>query len=165
MIGKNNSSKFTIKEAVKMRKEDFIRLFLPDTVEDVKLINIDLDITDLGIPDILRNLNELFPIGNRGRNLIKSGRLAVGIRCRTELLYPLAGLALIISNEDAKQIISKDFAVAVINEESLNSDESIHEVLEEFEHYLIREYKDYIDQFEAFFIKFLYETADDENEI
>ena len=40
-------------------KEEFIRSFLPDEVENIELTQINMDITDLGLADILRNLNKI----------------------------------------------------------------------------------------------------------
>lgn len=147
-----------------MRKEEFIRCFLPKTVEEVKVIDINLDETDLGLADILRNLNTLYPEHQRNRNLIKDGRLAVAVRCNSDLLDPLSGLILIIFNENLGEVVSKRFAVGVFNEAILSKDETIHEALEGFSKYLIKEYKDTIEQFNSFYIKFVYDRDEEEIE-
>ena len=85
-------------------KEEFIRSFLPDEVENIELTQINMDITDLGLADILRNLNKLYPYNTRSRNAIISGKTVVGVLCRTETLAPLSGLFILIC---ADQIIDK----------------------------------------------------------
>ena len=104
-----------------MTKHDFVRQFLPELVDDIKITNINLDIDDLGIADILRNINQAYPIGSRTRNFIKSGELAVAVRCTSELLSPLSGLVLIITNDDINQIniTSKNFIVAIIDQANI----------------------------------------------
>ena len=42
-------------------KKDFIRQYLPNTIEDIHIVQIDLDITGLTLCDILRNINITFP--------------------------------------------------------------------------------------------------------
>ena len=70
-------------------KEEFIKSFLPDEVEKIELTQINMDITDLGLADILRNLNKLYPYNTRSRNAIISGKTVVGVLCRTDTLSPL----------------------------------------------------------------------------
>ena len=95
------------KEYIKIKKEgdpmvankkEFIRKFLPDKIEDVSFAQIDMDITDLAIADVLRNINTTYPKNSRIRNAIIGGRVAVGVLCKTELIYPLSGIFLIVSN-------------------------------------------------------------------
>ena len=77
-------------------KEEFIRSFLPDEVENIELTQINMDITDLGLADILRNLNKMYPYNTRSRNSIISGKTVVGVLCRTQTLSPLSGLFILI---------------------------------------------------------------------
>ena len=60
-------------------RSEFIKSFLPDEVENIELTQINLDITDLGLGDILRNLNKIYPANTRTRNAIISGRTVVGV--------------------------------------------------------------------------------------
>lgn len=147
-----------------MRKEEFIRKFLPKSVEEIKVIEINLDDTDLGLADVLRNLNTLYPEHQRNRNLIKDGRLAVAVRCNSELLDPLSGIILIIFNDQLGQVVSKRFAVGIFNETILSKDETINEALEDFSKYLIKEYKDTIEEFNSFYVKFVYDRQEEETD-
>lgn len=142
-------------------KDEFIKMFLPDTVEDIRYTMINLDITDLGIGDILRNLNNAYPLNRRERNAIISGKVVVCIKCKSELLEPLNGLILIVTNDSSNAnhtITSKNYIVAVIDEEKIRTDEGIALLLEGLSKYLIHEYKDIVNDFNSLYVKFVYDS-------
>ena len=109
-------------------KEEFIRSFLPDEVENIELTQINMDITDLGLADILRNLNKLYPYNTRSRNAIISGKTVVGVLCRTETLAPLSGLFVLICADqliDKFEIMATNYLVLCLSEKTMRSEEKI----------------------------------------
>lgn len=142
-------------------KQEFVRTFLPDSVRDINFAQVDLDITDLSLGDILRNVNRTFPKNTRMRNAIKSGQFAVGILCKTELLYPLSGLLLIITSEDIEiTITAKNYIVIGVPECYLTDDDQIWKVLESITRYIVIEFRDTIGNFTEFYAKFVYDPSE-----
>lgn len=142
-------------------KDEFIKMFLPDTVEDIRYTMINMDITDLGIGDILRNLNTAYPLNGRERNNIISGKTVVCIKCKSELIEPLNGLILIVTNDTDNAnhtITSKNYIVAVINEEKIRTEEGITLLLHDLSKYMIHEYKDIVNDFNSLYVKFVYDS-------
>lgn len=147
-------------------KEAFIKTFLPDTIKDINFAQIDMDITDLALADILRNVNKTFPKNSHIRNAIASGNHAVGILCKTELIYPLSGLLLIVTGDDnIIELISKNYLVISVQEDDLTSDEKIKQILENITKYIIVEFKDSIEKFHEFYAKFIYDEYEMESEM
>ena len=60
-------------------KTEFLRTFMPESVERFYTAQIDLDVNDLSLADILRNVNTTYPKNSKDRNAISSGILAVTI--------------------------------------------------------------------------------------
>lgn len=146
-------------------KKEFIRSFLPSKIEDISFAQIDMDITDLSIADVLRNINRTYPMNSRMRNAIISGRVAVGVLCKTELLYPLSGVVLIISNGDEPiNVVSKNYIVFSISEFRIRTDEEINIILEDITKYIIQEFKFSIPKFTEFYVKFVYDPYEEELE-
>lgn len=146
-------------------KKEFIRTFLPSKVEDISFAQIDMDITDLSIADVLRNINTTYPKNSRVRNAIINGRVAVGVLCKTELLYPLSGILLIVSNgEDPIEIVSKNYIVISVSELRIQSDDEIKLVLDDITRYIIKEFKFSIPKFTEFYVKFVYDPYEEESE-
>ena len=146
-------------------KHDFVRTFLPECVKDINFAQIDMDITDLALADILRNVNKTFPKNSKIRNLIKSGHHAVGILCRTELLYPLSGLLLIVTGNDTElEIVSRNYIVIGIQEDRITNDDDIKDILDGITRYIIKEFKETIPQFNEFYAKFVYDAYELESE-
>ena len=147
-------------------KEAFIKTFIPDTIKDINFAQIDMDITDLALADILRNVNKTFPKNSHIRNAIASGNHAVGILCKTELIYPLSGLLLIVTGDDnIIELISKNYLVISVQEDDLTSDEKIKQILENITKYIIVEFKDSIEKFHEFYAKFIYDEYEMESEM
>lgn len=146
-------------------KSDFLRTFLPEGIEDVHYAQVDLDISDLSIADILRNANRNFPINTRNRNAIISGDLAIAILCKTETLFPLSGLLLIITNDELEvNIVSKNYIVISLSEDKIKDDVSIKEVTDSITRYLIQDFKDSLQDFNEFYVKFVYNEDELEND-
>jgi len=146
-------------------KEDFIKTFLPDSIKDINFAQIDMDITDLSLADILRNVNKTFPQNSRIRNAIKSGNHAIGVLCKTELLYPLSGLLLIVTGDDTSvEVISKNYIVITVQEDSITDDEKIKHILDGITKYIIVEFKDTIAKFREFYAKYIYDIYEMESE-
>ena len=145
-------------------KKDFIKTFLSDKIEDMSFAQINLDISDMSISDILRNINSTYPINSRCRNQITSGQFAVAILCRSEYLYPYKGLLIIIANADkAIEIYSRDYIVMTVSDNDIKTDESIVNIINVLTSYLITNFKDDIDDFEKFYLKYVYDPEEDED--
>lgn len=144
-------------------KEEFLRTFLPDSVEDIMITTIDLDATDLSIADILRNVNTIFPENSRARNAIASGRLVIGIKCRSKYLKPLSGLFLLIRGEKIDTpFVSKNHIVLSISEDNLYSDDDIVSVTNGIAKYLISEFAHCLGTFTELYTRYIY-NEDEQN--
>ena len=146
-------------------KQEFVKTFLPDTVESINFAQIDLDISDLSLADVLRNANKTFPKNSRIRNSIASGHHAVGILCKTELLYPLSGILLIITGNDTDiEIVSRNYIVIGVQEDNITNDDDIKVILDDITKYIVSSFKDSIEKFEEFYVKFIYDAYEMECE-
>lgn len=151
-----------------MTKHEFIKSFLPEKIEDVIYAQMDLDITDLSIADILRNLNRTYPKNTRNRNRISSGSLAVGILCKTESLDPLQGLLIILTDDsNIVEIVSQNYIIVSIPESYIEDNDEIKLALDKISLYLAKEFGNSIKDFNEFYVKYFYdpyEMESDENE-
>ena len=147
-------------------KKSFIKDFIPDErLEDIHFVQIDLDITDLSIADILRNINKSFPLNSRDRNKIKSGQKVLLILCKSELLEPLSGLMILIGAGDLNvNILSRNYIIISIDENMIIDDESISKSIDMLSDYLIASYHTLIPNFNDFYIKFIYDIDSDNSE-
>lgn len=146
-------------------KMQMIQSILPDTVKDVRLVKIDLDISDLSIADILRNIDTTFPKNSRDRNRIVNGEMVVVALCKTELLKPLDGLILIICDDGGKiNIKSKNFVVVSVAESIIAKNDKILDMLDRLTTYLIHNYGETIHSFKDFYVKFIYDDYELDNE-
>ena len=145
-------------------KIDFIQTFLPESVEDIRYTMINLDVTDLGIADLLRNINASFPAGRRERNAITSGLFALCIKCKCELLEPLSGLIILITNGEKNldaPIVTKDYIVITIDELKIRDDEGIADLMDKISRYLVKEFKYILADFNTFFVKYVYDRDEE----
>lgn len=148
-----------------MKKQEFVRTFLPDSVRDINFAQIDLDITDLSLADVMRNVNKTFPKNTRVRNAMASGQYAVGVLCKSESLYPLSGLLLIITGNDTRfEIVSKNHIVINVQEDDIVDDEHIKVVLDKITRYIITSFRDTIPKFDDFFVRFVYDPYEMESD-
>ena len=140
-------------------KQDFIKTFLPEEVRSVNFVQIDMDITDLALADILRNINKSFPKNTKIRNDIASGHHAVGVLCKTELLYPLSGVLMIVTGNDTDlEILSKNYIVIGVQEDRITNDDDIKEIIDGVTKYIISNFRDTIPKFDTFYAKFVYDA-------
>ena len=138
-----------------------MQLFLPDSIIDVTTVCLDLDICDLSISDVLRNINKTFPESSKEKALMKEGEFAVFALCKTKTLLPLDGLIIIITNDDNKiEIASKNYIVLTISENRISNNLDIYEVIERLTSYLIKNYKESLFDFQEFYSKFVYDMTE-----
>lgn len=146
-------------------KQDFIKSFLPDQVENIELTQINLDATDLGLADILRNLNEIYPANSRTRNAIESGSTVIGVLCKTETLNPMQGLFVLVGADHLEfELVSTNYIIICISEKTLRKQESILDAIDNLTSYLIKNYKDTIPNLADFYRKFIYDMSEDEDD-
>ena len=144
-------------------KEEFIRSFLPDEVENIELTQINMDITDVGLADILRNLNKLYPYNTRSRNAIISGKTVVGVLCRTETLAPLSGLFVLICADqliDKFEIMATNYLVLCLSEKTMRSEEKIDNAIYNLTDYLVNNYSETIRNLADFYRRFVYNPSE-----
>lgn len=135
-----------------------VKRMVPETVESISFVKIDLDITDLSIADILRNIDKTFPKNSRDRNMIASARMVVAVLCKSTLLRPLDGLILIISDNGARiQIESKNYIVVSVSEDTISDKNKIMDMLDRFTTYLIHNYGEKVESFKDFYMKYIFD--------
>ena len=147
-------------------KEEFIRSFLPDEVENIELTQIKMDITDLGLADILRNLNKMYPYNTRSRNSIISGKTVVGVLCRTQTLSPLSGLFILICADhliDKFEMMATNYLVLCLSEKTMRSDDAINNAIYNLTDYLITNYRDTINNLSDLYRRFIYDPSETED--
>ena len=145
-------------------KIELVKKVITDTVEDIRFVKIDLDITDLSIADILRNINKTFPRNSRDRNQIASSKMVVAVLCKTTLLRPLDGLILIICDDSAKiQIQSKNYVIMSVSENTIDDKNKIIDMLDRFTTYLIHNYGEVVSSFKDFYMKFIFDDYELDN--
>jgi len=145
--------------------KEFIQTFFPSGIDEISYVQIDLDITDLSVADILRNINKTFPINSKDRNSITNGNFVVGILCKSEKLDPMAGLLLLITNDTNNiNIVSRNYIAISIPESKIQNEEDIKETLDNITHYLIKNFKDVIIEFANFYVKYIYDNYEYESE-
>ena len=139
-------------------KIEMVKRMVPETVESISFVKIDLDITDLSIADILRNIDKTFPKNSRDRNMIASARMVVAVLCKSTLLRPLDGLILIISDNGARiQIESKNYIVVSVSEDTISDKNKIMDMLDRFTTYLIHNYGEKVESFKDFYMKYIFD--------
>ena len=145
-------------------KQEFLKTFLPDSVKEIDVAQINLDITDLSISDILRNVNKTYPENSRKRNAISSGTMAVGILCKTETLDPMQGIFLLIGGDNLDiQLVSKRYLVIYISEQQIGSDDDILDIIKKITDALVKIFKDDIKNLGDFYRKFIYDPYEEED--
>ena len=111
-----------------MDKLDFLKKSLTNEIDDLKLITIDLDKTGLTICDILRNINKSYPINGRNRNNMIDGKLAVVVFCKSELLFPLYGIILVVGHDISIKNESSRYLLISVDECDIVNDKKLTEV-------------------------------------
>ena len=142
-------------------KKDFLKSFLPETVTDIDYTQINLDITDLSLADILRNLNTLYPVNSRNRMAIENGEMALGVLCRTETLDPYSGVFLLIGQKDLDvNILSCNYIVLSISEYRIRSEAAIASLIDDITNFLISQYSNTMRNLPDFYRKFVYNESE-----
>lgn len=143
-------------------KQEFIKAYLNDKIEEISFAQIDLDISDLSVSDILRNINTTYPTNTRCRNQISSGQLAVAVLCKSEFMYPMKGLLIIVVNSDKPiELISKDYIVMTVSDDDITSDESIVNIIKGLTDYLIENFQNVFENFQEFYLRYVYDPQED----
>ncbi len=147
-------------------KKEFIRECFPDLrIEDIHFTQIDLEITDLSIADVLRNVNKVFPTNSIDRNKIATGQKVIAILCKSKYLFPLSGVMIIIARDDITlNIISKNYIVISVSESAIKNSSDIAEVVNSVSSYFVKEYADVIENLKDFYIRYLYDKDSDEDD-
>lgn len=146
-------------------KEQFLSTFMPEKVTQIQCAQINLDITDLSLADVLRNLNRAFPVNTRLRNAISSGTMIAAVLCKTETLDPLNGIFLILASEDIDfELISKNYIVLTVSESRINDDENIMILIDKITKYLVKNFKNSLADLTTFYTKFIYDPMEMEAE-
>ena len=141
---------------------DFIKAFLNDKVDEISYAQINLDVSDMSVSDILRNINRTYPINSKCRNQITSGHLAVAVMCKSEYMYPMRGLLIIVVNSDKPiEIVSKDYIVLTVSDEDIQKESNIVDIIKALTEYLIENYKDVFENFQEFYVRYVYDPEED----
>lgn len=144
-------------------KEEFLKSFLPESVVDIVFAQINLDITDLSLSDILRNIDSTYPKNSRRRNMMASGTAAVGVLCKTETLNPMNGLFLLVTgNHINVQLASRRYIVLCVDESKIGTDIQISHTVEKITNALVTQFQDDIDNLGDFYRKYIYDPYEEE---
>ena len=116
----------------------------------------------VGILDILRNINTTYPANTRCRNQISSGQLAVAVLCKSEFMYPMKGLLIIVVNSDKPiELISKDYIVMTVSDDDITNDETIVNIIKGLTDYLIENFQNVFENFKEFYLRYVYDPQED----
>lgn len=137
-------------------KKKFLMEFLPESVEDLQLVMIDLEMTGLTICDILRNINRVYPQNTRDRYKIIDGRKVIAVICKSELLDPISGIVLLIGGGLDIQIKSKNYILISIDEKHIVDEESLNNINTEIMVYLAKLLSGVVPEFIKFSNRSLY---------
>lgn len=137
-------------------KKKFLMSFLPESVEDLQLIHIDLEMTGLTLCDILRNINKAFPKNSKDRYAMIDGKKLIAVICKSELLYPIAGIILLVGGDLKIQIQSKNYVLMSVNEADIGDEETLNEINNNIMIYLARELMPNVKAFNEFSNRSLY---------
>lgn len=146
-------------------KAEFIKSFMPETVVAVECAQINLDITDLTLGDILRNLNKVYPQNSRSRNAIISGSMVAAVLCKTESIEPMNGLFVILTNDTLDfQLVSKNYIILCVAESNITSDNDIVDVIDRITKYILKNFKGTLNDLSGFYTRFIYDPTEMENQ-
>ena len=140
-----------------------LKEFLSPNVENLIHTQIDLDITNLTLSDVMRNIDHTYPKSTIERERISEGRTALAVLCKSEYLFPLKGILLLVigDNVDAN-IISQKYAVVCVNERDITTETRIMNINDHICVYLAKNYKEIIEDFDMFYNRFLYNAYEAE---
>lgn len=142
-------------------KEDFIKKYLPESVKSIDMTTVNLDITDLSLTDILRNLNKLYPPNSRSRLAVEGGEKVLGVKCISDSLEPYSGVFLIIGNKDLDvEVVSCDHIVLYISETRIKSETLLETLMLDITDFLIHNYSKSMRNLPDFYKKYVYNEAE-----
>lgn len=137
-------------------KKDFIRQFLPNTVEDIHIVQINLDVTGLTLCDILRNINTTFPTNGRNRAEIIQGTKAVMVIAKSDLIEPFAGIILLVGHDIDIKVRSRNYLIIAVDEEDIRDEKTLSDLNIDIMVYLAEAMKDIVPNFLEFSNRCLY---------
>lgn len=144
-----------------------LKEIFPDKISNISMAIVDMDVTLLSVADVLRNINRTFPQNTATRNAIANGTTAVAVLCKTELLKPLDGLMIVVTDDaNQVQIKSKNYIVMGVSESTISSNDKIKDMLDRLTTYLIKNYGETeIPNFERFYTLFIYDAFEMEDDL
>lgn len=145
-------------------KKDFIRQYLPKSIEDIHIVQIDLDITGLTLCDILRNINTTFPMNGRNRAEIIQGTKAVMVVAKSELIEPFAGIILLVGHDIDIKVRSKNYLIIAVDETEIRSEENLSDLNVDIMVYIAEAMKDIVPNFLEFSNRCLYYDYEEKGE-
>lgn len=144
-------------------KMDIIRSFISDKVSDISAVQFDLDIRQMTIPDIFRDINDVYPVGSRERDNIRDGRFVIGILCVSEYLAPYKGIIFLLSNDKIEpKGESSKYILLAIDEEMIQSDEHVYVLSQRISEYLLKNFADDMPKLKDFYVRYLYDDYERE---
>ena len=137
-------------------KKKFLMSFLPESVEDLKVIHIDLELTGLTLCDILRNINKSFPKNSKDRYDMMDGKKLIAVICKSDLLYPISGISLLVGGNLDIRIKSRNYVLISVNEADIVDEETLDHVNTDIMVYLAKTLMPYVKAFNEFSNRSLY---------
>ena len=137
-------------------KKKFLMSFLPESVEDLKVIHIDLELTGLTLCDILRNINKSFPKNSKDRYDMMDGKKLIAVICKSDLLYPISGIILLVGGNLDIRIKSRNYVLISVNEADIVDEETLDHVNTDIMVYLAKTLMPYVKAFNEFSNSSLY---------
>ena len=137
-------------------KKKFLMSFLPEYVEDLKVIHIDLELTGLTLCDILRNINKSFPKNSKDRYDMMDGKKLIAVICKSDLLYPVSGIILLVGGNLDIRIKSRNYVLISVNEADIVDEETLDHVNTDIMVYLAKTLMPYVKAFNEFSNRSLY---------
>ena len=137
-------------------KKKFLMSFLPESVEDLKVIHIDLELTGLTLCDILRNINKSFPKNSKDRYDMMDGKKLIAVICKSDLLYPISGIILLVGGNLDIRIKSRNYVLISVNEADIADEETLDHVNTDIMVYLAKTLMPYVKAFNEFSNRSLY---------
>ena len=129
-------------------KKNFIKSLLDPEPEDLELVQIDLDIADITICDILRNLNKIYPNNCRDRFAMKDGK--------KDLLEPISGMVLVIGKDPTINTKTRNYLILSIDESFISNEDSINALNDDMTKYMIETISQGIPLFNKFYCRYVY---------
>ena len=137
-------------------KKKLLMSFLPESVEDLKVIHIDLELTGLTLCDILRNINKSFPKNSKDRYDMMDGKKLIAVICKSDLLYPISGIILLVGGNLDIRIKSRNYVLISVNEADIVDEETLDHVNTDIMVYLAKTLMPYVKAFNEFSNRSLY---------